>query len=393
MPQSARDKKYLGREGKPRALRIVRSKGAYIYDEKGKRYIDFVMGWCVGNIGWNVRQVVAHIKKFNGPTYVMPSYFYRGWETLAELLAKLAPGRLVKSFRATGGTEAVEIALQAAMAHTKRHKFISIEGSYHGHSIAAMSVGSSDFRSWYRNLLPHCYKIRLPLNEAAAKKVVALLAKRDIAAFIIEPIICNLAVEIPSQAFITTVRKACRKYGTLFIADEVGTGFGRTGKMFASEHFKLDPDIMTVAKGVSGGYGALGAALMTKEVAQSFEFEFSYYSTFGWHPLSVEATIQNLRYLVKHRAVFFRNAARLSAYFEKRLRAMRFKYPAEIRVKGLAIGVIFSRDGYGAEIIARCLKAGLLIADATSRSIVIYPPLNLDMTTAKKGLDILESAL
>ena len=154
-----KDKKYLGREGSPKPIVIKKAKGSYLYDDKNIKYIDFFVGWCVGNVGWNPNEIVKQIKKFDGPNYVPPGYYYQGWAELAEILAKISPGKLIKSFRATGGTEAVEIALQAAMSHTKRSKFISIEGSYHGHSIGAMSIGASDFRTWYSNLLPACHKI------------------------------------------------------------------------------------------------------------------------------------------------------------------------------------------------------------------------------------------
>ena len=394
MSTKTKDKKYLGRgEGQPKNIEVKSSRGALVYDERGKEYIDFVMGWCVGNIGWNLKELDRQIKKVNVPTYISPTYYYKGWSELAELLAKIVSGKLVKSFRATGGTEAVEIAMQAAMTHTKRSKFISIEGSYHGHSIGAMSIGSSDFRSWYPNLMPDCHKINPPLNEAAAREVEVLLSKGDIAAFISEPIICNLGVEIPEKKFFDIVVAACKKYGTLFIADEVATGFGRTGKMFACEHYNLEPDILCMAKGLTGGYGALATTIMTEEVAKSFEGNFRFYSTFGWHPLNVAATTIGLKYLLKNKAKLLRNATTLSEYFEKRLRAMNFRESAQIRIKGLAIGVRFESSNYGSEIIQRCVNQGLLIADATSKDIVMYPPLNLDMKTAKKGLDILEKCL
>ena len=221
-----KDHAYLGRgEGDHRPLVVVGAEGPYVYDEKGKRYIDFFMGWCVGNIGWNLKEVVKKIAGFEGPTYVSPTYIYKGWVELAELLAKIAPGNLKKSFRATGGTEAVEIALQAAMFHTKRHEFISIEGSYHGHSIGAMSVGSSDFRSWYKNLLPNCYKIKPPLDDKAADQLETLLKAGDIAALIMEPIVCNLGVEIPKKEFMSRAQALCKKYGTLLIMDEISTCF------------------------------------------------------------------------------------------------------------------------------------------------------------------------
>ncbi len=388
-----RDKKYLGREGNSRGLEIVRSRGSYVYDSKRRKYIDFFMGWCVGNVGWGVKEITSSIQSFKGPTYVGPGFLYRPWAELAEILAKIAPGKLVKSFRATGGTEAVEIALQAAMAHTTRHKFISIEGSYHGHSIGAMSIGMSGFRKWYKNLLFHCHKVKPPLDVNAAKKVVKLLKNRDIAAFISEPVVCNLGVVIPTKEFVDIVQKACKKYGTLFVADEVATGFGRTGKMFACEHYGIKPDIICLAKGVTGGFGALGVTMMTKEVAKSFEFGFSFYSTFGWHPLNVAASVANLKYFLRNKAKLLNNADKMSRYFENRLKTMKFKYPTEIRIKGLAIGVEFKNNTYAGKIITKAQKKGLLLADATANNFVMYPALDISMTIAKKGLDILESCL
>jgi len=347
MNTKEKDSKFLGRDGNPRNLEVVRSKGNYIYAARGRKYLDFSVGWCVGNVGWGVKEILKEVKKFIGPDYVSPGYLYKPWAELAELLAKMTPGKLTKSFRATGGTEAVEIALQAAMSYTKRHKFISIEGSYHGHSIGAMSVGSSDFRSWYKNLLPDCYKITPPLNAETAQKIEKMLGNRDIAAFICEPTICNLGVLIPTKEFFTIVQKACKKYGTLFIADEVATGFGRTGKMFASEHYNLQPDIMCLAKGLTGGFGALGTAIMTEEVAKSMEFSFSFYSTFGWHPLNVQAAIANLKYLLKNQKEFLANANKVSCYFKERLEKMKFKYPAEGTDVGVFVTDLRSVDTLG----------------------------------------------
>lgn len=393
MTTREKDKKYLGRDGAPQNLEIVKSKGNYVYDQNNRKYIDFFMGWCVNPSGWGVKEILKEIKKFNGPDYVSPGYMYKAWADLAEILAHITPGKLTKSFRATGGTEAVEIALQAAMAHTKRSKFISIEGSYHGHSIGTMSIGSSGFREWYKNLLPNCYKIKPPLDAKAAQQIEKILSKRDIAAFICEPTICNLAVIIPTKEFFGIVQKACKKYGTLFIADEVATGFGRTGKMFACEHYDLEPDILCMAKSITGGFGALGATIMTPEVAKSMEFGFSFYSTFGWHPLNVHATLAHLHYLLKHQKEFLKNANTMSEYFKKRLQKMKFRYPVEVRVQGLAIGITFPKAGYSDEILQKALKKGLLIADSSAHNFVIFPPLNISQAIAKKGLDILESCI
>ncbi|MDD3102217.1 MAG: aspartate aminotransferase family protein [Patescibacteria group bacterium] len=387
------DKKFLSRDLPPDDIEIVKSDGNFLFDSKGKKYIDFLMGWCVGNVGWGNEEIKKKIKKYNGPDYVNPNYLYKSWAELAELLAKITPGKLKKSFRATGGTEAVEIALQAAMSHTKRHKFISIEGSYHGHSIGAMSVGSSDFRNWYKNLLPDCYKIKPPLDDKAADEVEKLLKQKDIAALIMEPIICNLGVIIPEKEFMTRAQSSCKKYGTLLIMDEVATGFERTGKLFASEYFDLEPDIMCLAKGITGGYGGLGATITTEEIAKSMEYEFSFYSTYGWHPLSAEIAIANIKYILKHKKQLEKNINEMSKYFTERLSKMKFKYPANVHVKGLAIGVEFKKPNYANQIVAQSQKNGVLFSSLGNTIFTLFPALNIDRKTAEKGLNILEKSL
>lgn len=393
MKTQQQDKNFVGRDLPALNLDIAASKGNHLIDRRGKKYIDFLMGWCVGNVGWSNRQVQVAVGNFKGPDYVNPCYLYRPWGELAELLAKITPGRLKKSFRATGGTEAVEIALQAAMSHTQRRKFISIEGSYHGHSIGAMSVGMSGFREHYNNLLPDCYKIKPPLDEKAANEAEKLIGKKDIAALIMEPVVCNLGVLIPAGTFMKKIAAACRANGTVIIADEVATGFGRTGKLFASEHYGWKPDIMCLAKGITGGYGGLGATIMTPEVAKSMEWDFSFYSTFGWHPRNTAAAIANIKYILNKKEVLLKNANEMGKYFAKRLAAMNFKYPAQIRIKGLAIGVEFKTPGYAAEITEKCQSKGLLFSTLGERMFTLFPALNIDMKTAKSGLDILEQCL
>lgn len=393
MDTREKDEKYLGRDSSAENVEIIGSSGNYLIDATGKKCIDFLMGWCVGNIGWGNKEIKKRLKNYKGPDYVLPSYLYKPWAQLAEMLAEITPGKLEKSFRATGGTEAIEIAMQAAMAHTKRHKFISIEGSYHGHSIGAMSIGMSDFRKWYKNLLFHCHKINPPLDEKSILKIEKLLMKKDIAAFIMEPVICNLGIVIPQKEFMQKVQKLCKKYGTLFVMDEVATGFGRTGKMFASEHYDLSPDIMCLAKGVAGGYGGLGVTIVTKEVAKSMEFDFSFYSTFGWHPLSVEAAIANIEYLSKNKTEILENVSGMEKYFKERLEKMAFKYGAQIRIKGLAIGIEFDDMTYAGKIVEKCLKNGLFVATLNQNMITIFPALNIDQKTAKLGLDIFEKCI
>ncbi len=371
-------------------VEIVDAKDHYLISKDGKRYLDFVSGWCVGNIGWNVPEVNNAIKNFKGPNYVKPGYFYKPWLELAELLAKITPGKLTKSYAATGGTEAIELAMQIAMYTTRRNEFISIEGSYHGHSIGAMSIGSSDYRKTYKNLLPNCHKINIPLDEKAAQKVVELLKTKKIAAYISEPIICNLGVEIPAKEYYQIVEKACKKYGTLFIMDEVATGFGRTGKMFALEHYNLKPDVMCLAKGITGGYGVLGATIVTDEVAKRLE-DFDFYSTFGWHPLNVCAAIANIKYLLKHK--LWESSNETGEYFEKELAKISFKYPAKIRIKGLAVGIKFEKQGYSQEIVKRAKKLGCLLYNLENQYILLFPALNISKKEIDKCVKIIKKSV
>ena len=381
--------KFLGRDEQAE-LEVDRTDGSFVFDAKGKRYIDFMMGWCVGNFGWGNAVLVKEAKTYRGPDYIYPGYSYAPWEELAELLVSIAPAGLTKAFRATGGSEAVDLALQAAMIHTGRRGFISLEESYHGNSIGGLSVGDSGKREQVRNLLPHCHKIKPPLDEQRLEKVEARLKKRDIAGFIMEPISINLGVLIPDARFMQGLRGLCKKYGTLLIADEVATGFGRTGKLFACEHFDLRPDIMCVAKAITGGLGGMGATLMSAPVARSMEEEGSFYSTYGWHPRSVALSVAALRYLIKHRDRLLRNASKLCDYFSERLGQIDFKERATVRVKGLAIGIEFEKEDYAAAVHEKSRRRGLLFSHEGGSTLLLLPALNMKRSLAEEGLDILE---
>jgi adenosylmethionine-8-amino-7-oxononanoate aminotransferase len=373
-------------------LQIVKTDGFYVIDARGKRYIDFVVGWCVGNLGWGKPPIRSATRRFAGPDYVHPHFLYRPWAELAKLLAEITPGKLNRCVRATGGTEAVEIALQIAMLHKKRKKFLSIEGSYHGNSIATMSIASSENRELYPNLLPDCLKLKPPLDRKAADKAETLLKRRDIAAFIMEPVICNLGAIVPDKAFMQRMAELCRRYGTLLIMDEVATGFGRTGKMFATDHFDIEPDILCLAKAVTGGYAGLGATIVTDAVAKSVEGDFSIWSTYGWHPLSVDAAIASIRYLRKSEIRLMKNVADLSEYFRTRLTQMEWKQRPTIHVKGFAIGLEFEDEDYPSKVQEKCRKRGLLVS-ADDDVLMILPPLEVDRKTTERAMDILEQAL
>ena len=386
-PLIDRDWGVLGREAHGGPLEVLGSEGSWLIARDG-RYLDFTMGWCVGNAGWGNRQILEALRRFDGPAYVHPNYLYERWVVLAEKLQQIVPvNGPGKCFRATGGTEAVEIALQAARAHTHRAAFLSVEGSYHGHSFGTMSVGSSGFKNSFGEMVPGCYKGGLPLDEKAARQAEQLLETRTIAAVIAEPIICNLGVYEPEQAFWGIVAEACRRTGTVMIMDEVATGFGRTGKMFACEHYGLRPDIITLGKGLSSGYGALGAAVMSPGLAKSMEFLFSSYSTFGWLPICVEAAIANVDYIVGRR--LWENAETMGQYLKAGIAKIPFKSPVKVSGQGLALAVKFEDSGYAAEVARRALARKLIVADIGNNPFLLFPALEIDRKTADEALSVL----
>ena len=388
----ARRREPLARE-LPAELQVAATNGSILTDSRGRKYIDFVMGWCVGNFGWRRPATAKATERFKGPDYVYPGYSYAPWTELARLLTSLAPRPLTTCFRATGGSEAVDLALQAAMIHTGRRAFLSLEDSYHGNSLAGLSIGASDNRERLTNLLPHCSKIAAPLDAKALRQIEQRLKRRDVAAFVIEPISINLGVLIPDRDVIRRVRELCRRYGTLFIADEVACGFGRTGRVFACEHFGLDPDMLCVAKAMSGGLAPIGAMIATTPIAKSMEEnDGTFYSTYGWHPRSVAAAIATLRDLKANRARLLADVAEMSEYFRVRLLQLDFEQPAAVRIQGLAIGIDVGDEDYADTIQEKC-RRNLLLVSTEGSTVLLLPSLVIDQRTAARGMDILARSI
>ncbi|MDB5728558.1 MAG: argD [Noviherbaspirillum sp.] len=391
MANKLAERQFLARDS-PEDLQVARSEGSFVFDDKGKKYVDFMMGWCVGNFGWGNAVFLKAAAQFKGPDYVYPGYSYAPWTELASLLVSIAPGALKKCFRATGGSEAIDLALQAAMLHTGRSKFVSLEGSYHGNTIGGLSIGASEQRKECKNLLTRCHKLKPPLNAKSLVRVEALLKGKDVAAFIMEPISINLGVLIPEPEFMTGLADLCRKYGTLLIMDEVATGFGRTGTLFASTQFDIEPDIMCVAKAITGGLGGMGAMIATAPVAKSMEDKGNFYSTYGWHPRSVAVAIAALGYIIKHQQRLLKHAARISETYRERLMEMRFKKPVNFRISGLAIGVDVGDETYASRLQAKCLREGLLVANEGT-TLLLLPALNIDQPAVEQGLDIFQRCI
>jgi len=386
------DKKFLSWSTEPGNIELAGSEGVYLYDAEGNRYIDFVMGWCVGNFGWGNKEIIAAIQNYSGPDYVYPTFTYKGWAHLAELLSDITPGNLVKCFRATGGTDSVEAALKIAMMYTGRKQFLSVDECYHGNSIGALSIGASSNKNDYPNLLSGCKKIKRPLNANTIKGIEKLLQTETIAAFILEPVLTHPGIYMPEKDFMLSVQELCRKYGTLFIMDEVATGFGRTGKIFASEHHDIEPDVICMAKALSGGYAAIGATITTEKIGKSVEGKISAYPTYGWHPLSTEAALASTHYLVNHQDEIFKNVTGLNSLFHTKISEMKFQEKIKINMVGLAISVDVGKSSYAAKIAGQCLSKGLLI-ESNGSNLMMFPALNMEPEVAHEGLDILDKCV
>ncbi|MFQ5647765.1 MAG: aspartate aminotransferase family protein [Candidatus Aenigmatarchaeota archaeon] len=375
----AKTKEFLFRDAPPRPAEIENSEGSYLIGKGGKKYLDFMMGWCVGNAGWKKKEILDAIRRFDGPEYVPPTCIYKRWEHLAEKIANLLPGKDWTCFRATGGTEANEIALKMSRAYNKRKKFLAFKGAYHGQSIACLSLVKIPHHETHFGKFSEDYiQIQAKDWERTSEEAVKTIKGNKISAFISEPIICNLGVIVPPQDFFDRVLEACRETNTLFICDEVATGFGRTGKWFGLEHYSLKPDIVTIAKGFSSGYGVIGATVADPTIAESMRFDFSNYSTFGWHPLSVEAASSNIDYIRRENLV--PKASESGKYLMKKLSDF-----CEPEGKGLCVGLDEKRKGAD----KRCLSDGLIVSSLEGR-VALFPALDVSRDEINKAVEIIQ---
>jgi acetylornithine/succinyldiaminopimelate/putrescine aminotransferase len=377
--------------GEHEGIDVARTEGSFVFDSAGRRYIDFVMGWCVGNLGWGRPEIRRAVTAADLPDYVHPEHLYEPWVSLAEKLTELAPGNLARCYRATGGTEAVEIALQVALAATGRKKLVAVEDAYHGNSLGTLSIGSADNRQQFANLLANCRRLAPPLDDRAAARLETMLVKRDVAAFVFEPVSCNLGVMVPSQGFVDRLRELCSRHGTVLVADEVASGFGRTGRLFACEHFGLQPDVLCLGKAITGGYAPMGATLISEALAKEVGNDVEIWSTFGWHPRSVAAALAVLRLWEGEGPVLLARVAETSALFEQRLLAMALE-PGQLHVQGLAISLEIDDEQRVAWVARRAREEGLLVS-AEGGSLRLWPALDIPRASAEEGLDILERCL
>lgn len=321
----------------------ARAEGSYLYDMDGKDYLDFLSGYGVYNIGRNhpvVKQAIKDVLDLDLPNMVqMDCALLSG--LLGEALAKHTGPDRDAFFFCNSGTEAVEGAIKFSRAHTGRPKILSLQNAYHGLSYGSLSLtANKHFQEGFGPFLPGAESVRYnDLNDLEAK-----LKAGDVAAFIAEPV-QGKGVFIPDDNYFPQAQALCRKYGTLFIADEVQTGLGRTGKMFAFQHWNLDPDIITLAKTLSGGYVPAAAICTRRAIYQSVFSRMDrcvvHSSTFGRNNLAMACALATLHVIEKENLV--ENARVRGEQLLTAARALQAKHEwvKEVRGKGLMFAIEF----------------------------------------------------
>jgi 4-aminobutyrate aminotransferase len=394
--------------------------GALIEDVDGNTFLDFAAGIAVVSTGHCHPQVVAAIQKQAGELIHMSGtdFYYPNLVELAEKLASIAPGKEAKRvYFGNSGTEAVEAAMKLARYHTKREKFIAFYGCFHGRTMGSLSLTASKAvqRKSFGSLLSGVFHMPYPNTyrggfgvrpEHASADCLAYLEgelfKRivdpaDVAGIFIEPIQGEGGYMPAPAEFLQGLERICRKHGTLLVVDEVQSGMGRTGKWWASDHAGIEPDIITVAKGIASGMPL--SAIITRASVMDWK-PGAHASTFGGNPVSIAAALATIDLLERS---YISNSARMGEFILKQIANWRerHKIVGDIRGKGLMIGIEFVLDQKTKEkapelrnrIVQMAFEKGLLILGAGENSIRLAPPLVIDEEQADGAIRILDACI
>ncbi|MGB3280515.1 MAG: aspartate aminotransferase family protein [Pseudorhodobacter sp.] len=394
---------------------IARASGIWIEDTAGRRYMDF-HGNSVHHIGYSHPRLIAAIKDQLDQLSFAPRRFTNEPAVeLAEKLGQIAPGDLSKVLFTTGGSDANEVALKIARAATGRFKTVSFWDAFHGAGLGAASVGGeATFRSHIAGpLLPGCEHVapfacyRCPYNHpgpetcglACAKMVDYVLGREgDVAAVIAEPM--RAVPTVPPPGFWQAVRAACNRHGALLIMDEIPTGLGKTGRMFAFDHDDVIPDIVTLGKALGGGVLPIAAVIARKDLDVCGEFAIGPY-THEKNPVTARAALTTLQIIEEEGLVA--RAAELGTHALNRLRdfAPRSPFVGDVRGRGLMFGVEIVEDrasktearDRAERIYYRCLEAGLSFKISAGCVLTLSPPLTIAREDLDRALTIVESAI
>ncbi|HYU01313.1 MAG TPA: aspartate aminotransferase family protein [Gemmatimonadales bacterium] len=399
--------------------RIVRGEGCWLIDEHGKRYLDAVGGAYVANLGHSNAEIAdAMAQQARQFGYLSATAFtHAPVEELAAELAATLPGDLDKLYFLSSGSEAVEAALKLARQYwvergrPEKHKIIALAPAYHGNTLLALSASAREayktpFREWLVDVhrVPASYPYRCPCrgrdpgcpacNGGALEAAIVALGADSVAAFIAEPVGgSSTGASTPRPEYFRRVREICDRYQVLFVADEILCGAGRTGSWWAIEPYGAVPDIMTLGKGISGGYAALSAVAAPEriiDVIADGSGNFMHAQTFSHHSVACAAGLAAVRYLKRHRLV--ERCATLGAVLERRLAALlELPHVGDVRGRGLLAGIEFVEDketrapfpraAHFAETFTEAAQqAGLVVwpnvghADGTNGDLVMVAP-------------------
>jgi 4-aminobutyrate aminotransferase len=415
----ARDRKALSQSAtRIYPLVVAEARGAVVQDVDGNRYLDFTAGIAVVATGHSHAKVTEAIRR-QAERFIHMSgtdFYYPAQIRLAEVMDRIAPGQSRKrTFFSNSGAEAVEAAFKLARYRTRRPLMLAFQGAFHGRTMGALSLTASKAgqRRHFSPLVPgvthvpyaYCYRCPYGLSYPACAmhcvQVIrdqyfkSLVPPEDVAAIIVEPIQGEGGVIVPPPEFHPMLAELAHEFGILYVVDEVQTGMGRTGKMFASEHWRITPDIMALGKGIASGL-PMGATIASGDL-MSWPAG-SHANTFGGNPVACEAALVTIELLERE---LVSNAEKIGSYLLTELKRFQARHHliGDVRGKGLMIGIECVRDLKTKEmaveerndIIQRCFRKGLLLLGAGQNIIRLVPPLIITRAEADAALDILDS--
>jgi predicted acetylornithine/succinylornithine family transaminase len=365
------DREYLAQTYKRLPVAFERGRGIFLWDLEGRRYLDFVSGVAVSVLGHADPELCGAISRQARRLIHMTNLVHiREQAELGRELAGIAPGRVGKFFFSNSGAESVEAALKLSVKHTGRKKIVVMENSFHGRTLGALSATwKPSYREPFKALLLPNFQF-IPFNDlSSAEKAV----DEETAAVMVEPIQGEGGVRVASREFLPGLRKLCLERGALLVLDEVQTGMGRTGRWFACEHWRVEPDIVTLAKGLAGGV-PIGCTGATPEVMDSFK-QGDHGATFGGNPLACSAALAVIRAIKRRKLV--RRAERMGRYFMRALRELEEDHPCveEVRGKGLMLGMELDQEERAEEVLLGALRRGFLINVTAGKVLRFLPPL------------------
>lgn len=373
---------------------VQEASGCIITDQDGKEYIDCLGGYGVFSLGHRHPKVMKAVKlQLDKIPLSSKLLFDESTGKLAALLSAITPGDLQYSFFGNSGTEAVEGALKLAKVYTGRKKIIATVNSFHGKTLGALSASGRDlYREPFQPLLTGFVHVPFGIIDAIEAAI-----DDDTAAIIVEPIQGEGGIILPPDEYLPALRNLCDIYGTLLIADEVQTGLGRTGAMFACDHYGVTPDILTTAKALGGGIMPISAFTARPNVWEPYiKNPFLHTSTFGGNPLACAAALAAISVVVEEGLC--QQSADKGEYFVKGLKKISADFPGvirEVRGKGLLIGVELCEEGIGGVIMSELVNQGVLVAYTLNNPKVmrIEPPLIISFDLIDQVLDAFDTSV